>query len=244
MILQPALIGAGLSLFAGLRTRVRLDLVRTITFRSCPAIAPPPEPQQALKERTNREEALLVHGDHAGRLLRNTGWITGLGPAQLRRRLRQRFRQRDRHHRHHAVRPGDLRGDPRLLADSTGDEGRPRPRRDDEHTSAKLVFSNTLEKAEWNNTTLVTGDAADAIRELKRQPGGDLAIIGSPRLTASLLDQGLIDELRVGVHPVLLGEGRSLFSGLEKRIPLRLTRTWTLTSGNVRLFYKPVERSG
>jgi dihydrofolate reductase len=112
------------------------------------------------------------------------------------------------------------------------------------NTTAKIVFSNTLEKAEWDNTTLVTGEAAHAIRELKRQPGGDLAIIGSPRLTASLLDQGLVDELRVGVHPVLLGAGLSLFAGLQKRIPLRLTRTSTLASGNVRLFYKPVERSG
>jgi dihydrofolate reductase len=103
----------------------------------------------------------------------------------------------------------------------------------------KVVFSATLGAADWQNTTLVTGNAADAVAELKQQPGKHLALFGSPHLTVSLLEQGLVDELRVMVHPILLGAGKSLFTGLNERVPVELVTTTVFSSGNVLLCYRP-----
>lgn len=103
----------------------------------------------------------------------------------------------------------------------------------------KVVFSSSLEKADWENTTLVGGDVAEAVTELKRQPGKDLAVFGSSDLTVSLLERGLVDELRVMVNPVLLGAGRSLFAGLRERVRLTRGRTTAFSSGNVLLCYRP-----
>jgi dihydrofolate reductase len=107
------------------------------------------------------------------------------------------------------------------------------------NTAHKIVFSSTLRNAEWSNTTLASGDAAEVVRELKQQPGKDLALFGSATLTVSLLEQGLVDELRVMVNPILLGGGASLFAGLKERVHLILVRTTTFSSGNVLLTYRP-----
>ncbi|MFC4334938.1 dihydrofolate reductase family protein [Salininema proteolyticum] len=104
----------------------------------------------------------------------------------------------------------------------------------------KIAVSTTLEKVEWNNTTLVRGDIASKVAELKEQEGKEIAMFGSVQLTASLLERGLVDELRVMVFPVVLGEGVSLFATLEERLPLELLRTTTFRSGNVLLVYRPV----
>jgi dihydrofolate reductase len=103
----------------------------------------------------------------------------------------------------------------------------------------KIVFSTTLDKADWENTRLIKGNVAAAISELKQQPGKDLAVFGSSSLTVSLLEHGLVDELRVMVHPILLGAGKSLFTGLKQRVPLKLQKTTTFSSGNVLLYYRP-----
>jgi len=108
------------------------------------------------------------------------------------------------------------------------------------NTIPKIVFSSTLGTADWQNTRLVTDGAADAIAELKQQRGGDLALFGSPTLTASLIEQGLVDELRVMVQPILLGGGKSLFSALTRRVPIELLRATVFHSGNVLLTYRPV----
>jgi dihydrofolate reductase len=104
---------------------------------------------------------------------------------------------------------------------------------------AKVVFSTTLEKADWENTRLIKENVADAISELKQQPGKDLAVFGSSNFTVSLLERGLVDELRVMVNPILLGAGKSLFTGLADRVPLTLQKTTTFSSGNVLLSYRP-----
>jgi dihydrofolate reductase len=104
----------------------------------------------------------------------------------------------------------------------------------------KIVYSATLGTADWQNTTLVTGDAVESVRELKQQPGKDLALFGSPHLTVSLLEQGLVDELRVMVNPILLGGGKSLFTGLKDRVRLQLKTATTFSSGNALLCYRPV----
>ncbi|TCP42044.1 dihydrofolate reductase [Tamaricihabitans halophyticus] len=104
----------------------------------------------------------------------------------------------------------------------------------------KVVVSGTLREVEWHNTTIVDGDRLnETITELKRQPGKEMALFGSVRLTASLLELGLIDELRVLVNPIILGAGRSLFSTLRNRVALDLWRTTTFRSGNVLLTYRP-----
>jgi dihydrofolate reductase len=103
----------------------------------------------------------------------------------------------------------------------------------------KVAVSTTLEKTEWNNTTLISEDLAEKVAALKGQPGKEIALFGSVQVTASLLELGLVDELRVIVFPILLGEGVSMFSTLNSRIPLELWRTTTFRSGNVLLVYRP-----
>jgi dihydrofolate reductase len=102
----------------------------------------------------------------------------------------------------------------------------------------KLVFSKTLEKVEWNNSTLVKGDYAEEVLELKRQEGQDLVILGSARLASYFLQLGLIDEYRVILNPVLIGSGRPLFPDIQQKILLKLARTKPLASGVIVLYYE------
>ena len=86
----------------------------------------------------------------------------------------------------------------------------------------KIVFSNTLAEATWNNSTLARGEAADTIRQLKREQGKDLFIFGSAKLCDSLMRKGLIDEYRLCIAPVVLREGTPLFKpgGETQRLKL------------------------
>lgn len=106
----------------------------------------------------------------------------------------------------------------------------------------KVVFSTTLETAEWSNTRLVREHVAEEVRVLKEQPGGSIGVLGSPTLTAGLIRMGLLDELRVMVNPVALGAGRSLLGGLDRALELELLQTRTFRSGNVLLTYRPLAR--
>lgn len=106
----------------------------------------------------------------------------------------------------------------------------------------KIVFSNTLNKAIWENSRLVTGDAADEVRRLKQLPGKNLVIFGSSDLAASLLSEGLIDELQIIVNPILLGEGKPLLKGIQRRQPLKLIAVRTFQNGNVLLTYQPAQK--
>lgn len=103
----------------------------------------------------------------------------------------------------------------------------------------KIVFSRTLEKADWRNTRLVKGDAGGEIKRLKQQPGKDMIILGSSGLAVSLVNQGHIDEYRIMVHPVILGAGKSLFEGLQERRKLKWVNTKAFKSGNQLLYYHP-----
>lgn len=107
------------------------------------------------------------------------------------------------------------------------------------NTTAKVVFSKTLDKAGWENTTLVTGDAAEEVAKLKHLPGKDMVIYGSGKLVSSLTRAGLIDEFRLVVSPVVLGSGMSLFKGVTESVKLRLTGSKVFQSGNVLLCYEP-----
>jgi dihydrofolate reductase len=100
----------------------------------------------------------------------------------------------------------------------------------------KIVFSNTLEKAEWNNTRLVRGDAGEEVSRLKQQPGKDLSITGFS-LASTLMQKGLIDEYWLMVQPVVWGSGKRLFEGLKDKVKLKLADTRTFKSGVVVLHY-------
>jgi dihydrofolate reductase len=103
----------------------------------------------------------------------------------------------------------------------------------------KIVFSSTLEKAEWENSKLIREGSAEEIAKLKRLPGKDMVIFGSGNLVSTLAQQGLIDEYRIIVNPVVLGDGILLFKDLPDKLPLKLLKTKTFRSGNVLLYYQP-----
>ena len=103
----------------------------------------------------------------------------------------------------------------------------------------KLVLSRTLDRADWANTRIVKGDVAAELTRLKQQPGKDIAIFGSSDLVVSLLGMGLVDELRIMVHPVVLGAGRSLFRTAPERMRLHLVEARPFRSGSVLLTYRP-----
>lgn len=104
----------------------------------------------------------------------------------------------------------------------------------------KYVVSTTLDKVEWNNTTLIKRNVPEEIAKLKQQPGsGTLSVTGSGKLAQSLMQSGLIDEYVLWIHPVVLGSGKRLFEGGIVPINLRLIDTRTTGSGIVMLTYKP-----
>jgi dihydrofolate reductase len=107
------------------------------------------------------------------------------------------------------------------------------------NASPKVVFSRTLERADWNGTTLVKGDLVAEVRRMKETPGEDLAILGSGTIAAQLAQAGLIDELQIVINPIVLGRGKSLFEGVRESIHLEHTRTRTFGNGCMLLCYRP-----
>jgi dihydrofolate reductase len=107
----------------------------------------------------------------------------------------------------------------------------------------KLVFSTALTDASWSGTTVVRGEATEHVPAIKAAAGKDLLVIGSAHLTASLAQAGVLDELRIMVCPIVLGQGRSLFEDLKDRISLTLLDVRQFDSGNVVLIYRPAPRA-
>lgn len=103
----------------------------------------------------------------------------------------------------------------------------------------KVVFSNTLQGVEWKNTRLAEKGLKEEVLELKsRNSGSKPILVGSPSIITALTTLGLIDEYRLCVHPVVLGEGLPLFRNIEKQVGLNLLKTKTFGSGVVTLFYE------
>jgi dihydrofolate reductase len=105
--------------------------------------------------------------------------------------------------------------------------------------SEKIVFSKTLPKADWNNTTLLKGNLADEVRKLKQQPGNGMVILGSGQIVAQLTQEGLIDEYQIVVAPIVIGRGRTLFEGVQRRVGLKLVKSRVFQNGCVFLTYIP-----
>jgi dihydrofolate reductase len=106
----------------------------------------------------------------------------------------------------------------------------------------KYVASTTLkEPLPWSNSTLLAGDAADAVAGLKAQPGKDLGILGSGQLVQSLMRRNLVDEYVLMIHPLVLGSGRKLFPDGGTFAALRLVDSATTSAGIVIATYRPAE---
>jgi dihydrofolate reductase len=110
------------------------------------------------------------------------------------------------------------------------------------NNTPKFVVSKTLEEPlEWNNSTLIKGNVAEEITELKQQPGKDITITGSPTLVRSLLQDDLIDELRLMIHPIVVGSGKRLFEDGSDQKALELVDSKTFGTGVVYLTYQPAQ---
>jgi len=103
----------------------------------------------------------------------------------------------------------------------------------------KYVVSSTLTDPEWNNTTVLTGDLAEAVGKLKAEQDGDIVVHGSPRLVQGLIEHDLVDEYRLMTYPVILGSGKRLFGETTDKKTLRLVDSKPVGDGVMILVYAP-----
>jgi dihydrofolate reductase len=112
------------------------------------------------------------------------------------------------------------------------------------NNTPKYVVSTTLDRVDWQNSTLIRGDLADEITNLKQQPGQAIGVAGSPTLVRSLLAGDLLDELLLMVHPVIAGSGKRLFADGGDLKRLKLVNSTTTRTGVVILTYRPIGKDG
>ena len=103
----------------------------------------------------------------------------------------------------------------------------------------KYVVSSTLEDPEWNNSTVLKGDLAEEVTKLKQEQDGEIVVHGSATLAQALLEEDLVDELRLMVYPVVLGTGKRLFGETSDKKPLRLVDSKVVGDGVTILTYEP-----
>jgi dihydrofolate reductase len=104
---------------------------------------------------------------------------------------------------------------------------------------AKYVASRTLQKVEWQNSTLIREDLVDEVTKLKDQPGKTIAVLGSGNLVRTLIEHDLVDEYSLAVYPIVLGSGKKLFPGSDQVQRLRLVDSKPTTTGGLLLTYQP-----
>jgi len=107
------------------------------------------------------------------------------------------------------------------------------------NTMPKYVVSSTLTSPKWTNSTVLKGDLSKEVAKLKQEIGGDIVVHGSARLAQALLEQGLIDELRLMVFPVVLGSGKRLFDRTSDKKSLKLVDSKVVGDGVAILIYRP-----
>ena len=110
------------------------------------------------------------------------------------------------------------------------------------NNTPKYVVSTTLGKVEWKNSTLLKGNLAEELAKLKQQPGKNIGVSGSPTLVRSLLQNDLLDELTLMVHPVVVGSGKRLFKDGSDLKRLKLVDSKTTRTGVLIATYQPAER--
>lgn len=104
----------------------------------------------------------------------------------------------------------------------------------------KVVFSKKLKTATWNNTKVVNANIAEEVKNLKAQPGKNIALFASSNLAKTFVEHDLVDEFHFLINPIVLGTGHSFLNGLQSKQKLRLTNSKVFNSGNVLLCYEPV----
>jgi dihydrofolate reductase len=104
----------------------------------------------------------------------------------------------------------------------------------------KYVVSSSLQDPEWNNSTVLKGDAVSEVSKLKQELNGEIVVPGSFELLRTLIEHDLVDELRLKIYPVVLGAGERLFRETSDKKPMRLVDTQTLDDGIAFLTYEPV----
>jgi dihydrofolate reductase len=117
------------------------------------------------------------------------------------------------------------------------------PNADWMNNTRKHVASTTLTSPEWNNSTVIEGDVAEAVRSLRQEDGETILVNGSATLVRSLLRDHLLDELRLFVHPVVAGSGDRLFDEEGERLELALADSHTYDNGVISLTYRPTGAS-
>ncbi len=105
----------------------------------------------------------------------------------------------------------------------------------------KVVFSKTLQEADWKNSRLAKGDLTAEVTALRREPGKDILLFGGGKIAAAFMTAGLIDDYRITVYPIVLGEGKPLFTEVNNRMKLKLLGTRTFKSRPVALRYQEDE---
>ena len=106
------------------------------------------------------------------------------------------------------------------------------------------VFSNSIKALDGADVELVSGDTVGAARKLKEKKGKDIWLFGGAELTASLMNESLVDELWLSIHPVLLGAGKPMFQNIKTRKKLKVTQNQVYNTGLVQVCYEPVESVG
>jgi dihydrofolate reductase len=129
------------------------------------------------------------------------------------------------------------------FAASWPERGSEVPNADWMNNTPKYVASTTLESPEWNNSTVIEGDVAEAVARLKQQDGKDIMVNGSGALVRTLMRNHLLDELRLFVHPVVVGFGRRLFDDQSDPVEFALVDSHAYDNGVVSLTYKPTGAS-
>jgi len=129
------------------------------------------------------------------------------------------------------------------FAASWPERGSEVPNADWMNNTRKYVASTTLESPKWNNSTVIQGDVAEAVARLKKEDGKDIMVNGSGALVRTLMRDHLLDELRLFVHPVVVGSGIRLFDGDGDPVELALVDSHAYDNGVISLIYKPAGAS-
>jgi len=106
----------------------------------------------------------------------------------------------------------------------------------------KYVISRTLKKADWNNSTILTGNVVEEVKNLKQRLKGDILVSGSAKLVQTLIANDLVDQLNLMVFPVILGSGKRLFGDTSEMKTLRLADSKPVGDGVLVLVYQPAEK--